>query len=279
MSKKLASYYIGKERGNIAVVGTDGDLLICQCKLCGKTIPVPVKEFLRAMIVCGCKLGQKHYFPKTCIRCGKKFEGGPKAKYCPDCAIESQKETSARSKERQRNGTAKKIGEEMQCVRCGKMTIRRSGNQRYCEECAKENIAEIDRKRAIARYHECKEKINPERYKFRKIKNTPLDGVILTSWNNHHSLRSVCKELNISWNKVTKSLSSQNVIISDFHRDIINLYNGGKSAQEIADALGSNIRTVQSYLPRTRPEYGVCQSDNALRIEKCRKNKIDPSTK
>lgn len=46
------------------------------------------------------------------------------------------------------------------------------------------------------------------------------------------------------------------------------------SVNEIALQLGLNKKTVQAYIPRTRPLYNEEQSVNALRIKKSRENKL-----
>ncbi|WPB41307.1 hypothetical protein DEGADCKI_02646 [[Clostridium] scindens] len=83
---------------------------------------------------------------RICRECGKAFSGGPRAWYCPECR-------SIRERERRRKyntcGYVRKLGGTDICKRCGKEYIVRSGTQRYCEECSKIAIMEIDRNRGL----------------------------------------------------------------------------------------------------------------------------------
>ena len=46
------------------------------------------------------------------------------------------------------------------------------------------------------------------------------------------------------------------------------------SIKRIAEEIGLNEKTVQSYIPRKRPIYNENLSDNALKIKKCRERKL-----
>ncbi|NSI88098.1 hypothetical protein G5A65_01195 [[Clostridium] scindens] len=56
------------------------------------------------------------------------------------------------------------------CKRCGKEYIVRSGTQRYCEECSKIAIMEIDRNQGLEWYRQNADTYNPIRYERRKIR-------------------------------------------------------------------------------------------------------------
>ena len=51
----------------------------------------------------------------------------------------------------------------MKCEKCGKEIIRGSARQRFCEECAKINLREIDKKQSMDYYKKNKDEINEKR--------------------------------------------------------------------------------------------------------------------
>lgn len=97
---------------------------------------------------------------------------------------------------------------------------------------------------------------------------------ILKTYNKTQSIRATAKEAGCSWNRVVKILSSNNIIINETHELIIQMYNDGKTISEIAQQTGHNKRTIQAYLPATRPYYNVNPSENAMRIKCCRTKKL-----
>ncbi len=96
---------------------------------------------------------------------------------------------------------------------------------------------------------------------------------ILNIFDKTQSIRATVKGTRSSWQRVVKVLSSNGVIINDTHELILELYDNGKSPEEIASLLGHNIKTVKAYLPKKRPYYNINPSENARRIKKCRENK------
>ena len=93
---------------------------------------------------------------------------------------------------------------------------------------------------------------------------------IYDAFQSTGSVRETAREVVCSWNKVVKSLASSGVVISDTHGMILDMHDTGMSAQEIARQLSLNVKTVQAYLPRTRPVYGENRSKNATRINEWR---------
>lgn len=85
---------------------------------------------------------------RTCKSCGAEFLGGPRAWYCPECRRERQAAQHRESLARGRAGTTRKIGSTGICAICGKEYIVASGTQKYCPECAKDAVKEIDRQQA-----------------------------------------------------------------------------------------------------------------------------------
>lgn len=105
------------------------------------------------------------------------------------------------------------------------------------------------------------------------VRHIVTDEEIITEWNDVQTIKGVAKKLDISYHKVLKSLSSNNIIINDVHQKIMEYYNQGKSIHEISEIIHISDKVVQAYLPRTRPAYNVNQSSNALKIMHWRESK------
>ena len=105
------------------------------------------------------------------------------------------------------------------------------------------------------------------------MSKTISDDDILAAWKRYGTVKSVSLNLGISYNKVLKALSTKGIIISPTHKKILDFYNQGKTTAEIADLLKMNEKVVKSYIPRTRPQYNVNQSENALKIKNWRESK------
>lgn len=82
--------------------------------------------------------------PRTCRECGVNFDGGPRAWYCPRCRAERQAQQNREYKQRKKMGNVRVIGQKYPCEICGKMYVLSSGLQRYCADCAKEHLKEVD---------------------------------------------------------------------------------------------------------------------------------------
>lgn len=106
-----------------------------------------------------------------------------------------------------------------------------------------------------------------------------INQTIISVFKRTGSVRATSKATGYSWNRVVKSLSSSGIVINSTHSMILDLYDSGRTPDEIAKQLGLNTKTVQSYLPRIRPVYGEHLSKNAVRIKKCRKRKVDSNKK
>ena len=89
-------------------------------------------------------------YDRLCRSCGKSFKGGPRAWYCPQCRQKRKQKAEKEHKERKRVGNARKLGEKYPCDICGKMYTLTSGLQRYCDECAKEHLQQVDNAQSIA---------------------------------------------------------------------------------------------------------------------------------
>lgn len=90
---------------------------------------------------CAAKSVKSVMRPRTCRQCGKVFEGGPRAWYCPDCRAERQRDANRRQREK---GTVRPLGSTDLCTVCGKPYIVKSARQRYCPDCAAEAVKAAD---------------------------------------------------------------------------------------------------------------------------------------
>ncbi|MCR5539210.1 MAG: LuxR C-terminal-related transcriptional regulator [Ruminococcus sp.] len=96
---------------------------------------------------------------------------------------------------------------------------------------------------------------------------------ICRTYDKIGSIKGTATQLGISWNRITKVLSSNGYVLNDKHQRILELHKQGKSVQEIADSVKLSIKTVQSYIPAQRPFYKYKQSKNAQRIAQWRASK------
>lgn len=96
---------------------------------------------------------------------------------------------------------------------------------------------------------------------------------VLSAYNRIGSVKGTAKECQICWQRVVKILSSNDVVSSDTHRKILNLYHEEKTPEEIAKSIGLAISTVRAYLPAVRPIYNENPSQNAKRIKQWRSRK------
>lgn len=105
--------------------------------------------------------------------------------------------------------------------------------------------------------------------------NSGSEKVIIESYNKFLSVKATSIETGYSWNRIVKTLSSNGYVLSETHAEILDKYKNGMCTEKIASGMGLNEKTVQAYIPRTRPIYNEEQSKNALRIKKCRERKKD----
>lgn len=124
------------------------------CKNCGAEFEAKTK-FIVVCPTCHDKI--KHtptIVGKTCKECGRLFNGGPRAWYCPECRRERQLKTK---REYNKRGSVRKIGSTDICERCGEPYVVNAGRQKYCSDCAKTAIYETireDKLRHQAKYRE-----------------------------------------------------------------------------------------------------------------------------
>lgn len=108
------------------------------CKKCGKSFDVPTgkesylcEECARKSKINGVLL------ERTCKICGASFMGYPRSFFCPECSAERKKQQKKIYNQRK---PVRPLGSTDVCEACGKPYIVNSGRQRYCPECAKEQV-------------------------------------------------------------------------------------------------------------------------------------------
>lgn len=122
----------------------------------------------QAVFVARKKCGKHVLSRRTCRKCAKIFNGGPRAWYCPDCRAERKKEACRLYRDRQGKGRVRKLGSNDQCIICGRDYTVTAGLQHYCMECAPCAVKEIDAAQGLAYYRANAGKINPRRNKSRR---------------------------------------------------------------------------------------------------------------
>ena len=168
-SKKITvDEIVGRKYGYLEVIDYDESDRVCTCRCdCGNIVLINYEDLKHETIKsCGCKKYIRedcNLRERICQQCGKKFEGGPRAFYCPECRAESKKKAKREYEERKRLGKCLKIGDKMKCEMCGKEIIRGSARQRFCEECAKINLKEVGKKQSMDYYKKNKDEINEKR--------------------------------------------------------------------------------------------------------------------
>jgi uncharacterized Zn ribbon protein len=95
--------------------------------------------------------------------CGRKFMGGPRAWYCPECRKERQREQNRLHKARARRGETRPLGSTDICPICFRGYVVAGPNQQYCPNCAPAIVQEKDAFQGLAYYTANKDQINPAR--------------------------------------------------------------------------------------------------------------------
>lgn len=113
------------------------------CKYCGK--PYDGGRDTSACKDCVKASRQTTLGQRVCKACGEVFVGGPRAWYCPKCRSERKRDQMAAYK---RNGAARPLGSVDRCEACGREYIVTGGLQRYCQDCAKDELKKIDRQQS-----------------------------------------------------------------------------------------------------------------------------------
>lgn len=161
-----ADEVIGRKYGYLEVIDYDPASKVCTCRCdCGNIGKYDYNDLIyKVKKSCGCKKKTHNNMgTRVCRECGKEFDGGTRAFYCPTCRIERKREQKQRYEENKRKGHSVRIGDTMFCEKCNKKIIRNSARQRFCADCAKINNKEVTRKQSLKYYNENKETINEKR--------------------------------------------------------------------------------------------------------------------
>lgn len=124
--------------------------------------------------------------PRVCRGCGVTFPGGPRAWYCPACREERKKIHDRDFKRRKRAGAVVPIGEAIRCEICGKEIVKNSGMQRYCDDCAKIHLKNVDNAQSLAWKRENLEKIKESKRKLSKQRHAEegkASGCVGVNWD------------------------------------------------------------------------------------------------
>ena len=94
---------------------------------------------------------------------------------------------------------------------------------------------------------------------------------IVSEYGACRSITKIAKKLGVSEERVRRTLITEGLWTSRAARPIVELYQEGKTVQEIAGILMLSEKTVQSYVPYSRGMYGGERSDTAQRSGEYRK--------
>lgn len=109
-----------------------------KCKNCGKVFDVPTGKESYLCEECARKSKSKSVLrERTCKICGASFMGYPRSFFCPECSAERKKQQKKIYNQRK---PSRPLGSVDTCESCGKQYIVNSGRQRYCPECAKDQV-------------------------------------------------------------------------------------------------------------------------------------------
>ena len=152
------------------------------CLDCGK----PFYGSAGMMYCDACRTKRKRNVIRTriCKECGTEFEGGPRARRCPECA------EYARTHHK-REKTKRPLGSIDKCEYCGAEYRVNSGRQKYCsEECQKKAVMEWQKKQKRGY---AKESGQEEKKRERREKKTKICIYCMREFKNGTS-SNVCSE-------------------------------------------------------------------------------------
>ena len=138
---------------------------------------------------------KNNMLPRICRECGVTFSGGPRAWYCPTCRAERSRQHNKQHKMRKRNGVVVPIGSVISCEICGKETVKNSGQQRFCKECAPQHLKEIDNAQSLRWKAENPEKDKESKRVLSKIRHAEegkQSGVKHIIWDKGSRKWKVC---------------------------------------------------------------------------------------
>lgn len=96
-------------------------------------------------------------------------------------------------------------------------------------------------------------------------KEADLTQTIIDEYRKENSIARVAKKLNTTQVKVQRVLITEDLWTSKRTRQIAEMRQQGLSVEEIAEILGKDVKTIQTFLPYSRGQYGNSGSDDAIR--------------
>lgn len=117
-------------------------------------------------------MSQNNILPRVCKECGRTFNGGPRAWYCPECREIRKKEQNRAFKDRKKKGQVVPLGSVIKCVNCGAEFVKEGGLHQRCKRCAQIHLKEIDnmqskewKRKNQEKYLEAKREFSKKRHK------------------------------------------------------------------------------------------------------------------
>lgn len=90
---------------------------------------------------------------------------------------------------------------------------------------------------------------------------------VIKMYKEHYLYSAIAKAFNVKENDVIEFLSKRKKLNSDDYRQMAYMYSCGKSAQEIADYFGVNVRSIEDYLDK----HGILTTSTQV-ISKLKEN-------
>ena len=117
-------------------------------------------------------MSQNNILSRLCRGCGKTFDGGPRAWYCPECHEKRKKQQNKAFKDRKKKGQVVPLGSVIKCIDCGAEFVKEGGRHQRCKECAERHLREIDNlqskewnRKNPEKYYEAKRVFSKRRHK------------------------------------------------------------------------------------------------------------------
>lgn len=98
-----------------------------------------------------------------------------------------------------------------------------------------------------------------------------LNAAIIREYENNGSIAGVAKKLHTTKVKVQRVLITEGLWSSKRTRQIEELRKQGHTVEKIAEMLGKDVKTIQTFLPYSRGQYGVRETGDSVRSKEYRK--------
>lgn len=98
-----------------------------------------------------------------------------------------------------------------------------------------------------------------------------LNQAIISEFETTKSIAQIAKKLHTTQVKVQRVLITEGLWTSKRTKQIAELRAQGLSVEQIAEQLGKDVKTIQTFLPYSRGQYGRSETDEAVRSKDYRK--------